>query len=85
MSRKSPTDDERAQFRKAMNDMIKARLEMFADNGPRYAEVLGEFRAALEKSGFTKDEAMQIVLKVAEQPGRRPMFAGGRFGRWRKR
>ncbi len=68
-----------------MNDMVKARLEMFAVNAARYAEVLGEFRAALEKSGFEKAEAMQIVLKVAEQPGPRPMFAGGHFGHWQKR
>jgi hypothetical protein len=68
-----------------MNDMTKARLEMFADNAVRYAEVLGAFRAALEKSGFDKGEAMQIVLKVAEQSGRRPMFVGGHFGQWRKR
>ena len=68
-----------------MNDMLKARLEMFADNAARYAEVLGAFRAALEKSGFDKEEAMQIVLKVAEQPSGRPMFPGGRFGHWHKR
>jgi hypothetical protein len=85
MPRKKPTEDERAEFMKAMDDMTKARLEMFADNAARYAEALGKFRAALEKAGFDKDEAMQIVLKVAEQPGRRPMFMGGYFGHWAKR
>ena len=82
---KKVTDEDRAQFRKAMNEAMKARLEMFADVAPRYAEVLGEFRAALEKSGFDRDEAMQIVLKVAEQRGPRPMFMGGHFGHWQKR
>jgi hypothetical protein len=85
MPRKAPTEEERAQFMKTMRDMTKARLEMFADNATRYAEILGTFRAALEKSGFDKEEAMQIVLKVVERPSRRPMFAGGRFAHWRER
>lgn len=82
---KPPTDEERAQFRKAMSDMIAARMEMFAANSARYAEVLGEFRAALEKAGFSAEESMQIVLKVAEQPGGRPMMGRGFGGHWRKR
>jgi hypothetical protein len=85
MPRRKPTEDERADFRKALDDMVKARLEMFANNAARYAEALGSFRAALEKAGFDKDEAMQIVLKVAEEPGRRPMFMGGHFAHWHKR
>lgn len=85
MPKKTPTNEDRAQFRKFMNEAMKARLEMFADNSPRYAEALGDFRAALEKSGFDRAEAMQIVLKVAEQQSLRPMFMGGHFGHWRKR
>ncbi len=77
-----PTEEERAQFMKMLNEMTKARLEMFGANAAKYAEVLGTFRAALQQSGFSAEESMQIVLKVAEQPGGRPFF-GGR--RWNKR
>lgn len=62
-----------------------ARLEMFGANAPKYAEVLGTFRAALVKSGFSEEESMQIVLKVLEQPARRPMLMGAFGGHWRKR
>jgi len=85
MQGKMPSEEERAEFRKRMNEMIAARMEMFASNAGRYAEVLGAFRAALQKSGFSAEESMQIVLKVAEQPGRRPMFAGGHGGYWHRR
>jgi hypothetical protein len=85
MPRKIPSEEERAQFRKTMNEMITARLDMFAANASRYAEVLGAFREALQKSGFSPEESMQIILKVAEQPGRRPMFMGGHRGPWRRR
>jgi len=83
--REGPSEEERAQFKKRMNEMIAARVEMFAANAGRYAEALGAFRQALQKSGFSADESMQIVLKVAEQPGRRPMLAGGFGGHWHKR
>lgn len=85
MPRKKPTDEERAEFRKRMNEMIAARLDMLAANTDKYAEVLGAFRKALEKSGFSAEESMQIVLKVAEQPGRRPMYAGWHWAQSRKR
>ena len=85
MQRKAPSEEERAELRKRMNEMIAARIDMFAANAGKYAEVLGAFRAALQKSGFSAEESMQIVLKVAEQPGRRPMFAGGHVGHWRER
>ena len=85
VQRRIPSEQERAEFRKRMNEMIAARMEMFATNAGRYAEVLGEFRAALQKSGFSAEESMQIVLKVAEQPGRRPTFAGGYGGHWHER
>lgn len=69
-----------------MQEMIAARIDMFAASSAKYAEALGTFRAALQKSGFSADESMQIILKVAEQPGRRPMFGGWRMGeRWGKR
>lgn len=68
-----------------MTEMISARIDMFNANSAKYAEALGAFRAALEKSGFSAEESMQIVLKVAEQPGSRPFFHGGRFGHWNKR
>ena len=78
MPRKTPPideDEQRDEFRKRMTEMNTARLEMFAANADKTAEVLGEFRKALERSGFSRDESMQIVLKYAEQTmGRRPMF-----------
>lgn len=81
-----PTDEERAEFRKRMNEMIAARLDMFAANAPKYADALGTFRRALERSGFSAEESMQIVLKVAEQRGPRPFFGmHGGHGPWRKR
>lgn len=88
MPRKIPSKEELAEFRKTMNDMAIARLEMFGANVTKYAEVLGKFRVALEKSGFSEEESMQIVLKVIEQRRsvflRRPMFAGGHGGHWHK-
>jgi hypothetical protein len=72
-----------AEFRKVMSEMATARLDIFSTNATKYAEALGAFRAALEKSGFSDEESMQIVLKVVEQPGR-PMFRGGHVGPWRK-
>jgi hypothetical protein len=78
-----PSDEERAHFMQMMNEMTKARLEMFGSNAAKYAEVLGTFRAALQKSGFSAEESMQIVLKVAEQPGGRPFFGRGRWGKHR--
>ena len=57
-----------------MTEMIAARLDMFAANADKYAEVLGAFRKALEKSGFSAEKSMQIVLKFAEQTGRQPMY-----------
>jgi len=78
-----PTEEDRAEFRKRMNQMIVARIGMFAANAPKYADALGAFRAALLNSGFSAEESMQIVLKVIEQRGGRPMFAGGWHGPWR--
>jgi hypothetical protein len=79
-----PTEEERAEFRKRMSEMMAARLDMFAENADKYAKVLGAFRKALVKSGFSRQESMQIVLKFAEQTGGRPMHGGG-WWRWRKR
>lgn len=72
-----PTDEEKAQFRAMMNDMIKARIEMFATIAPDYARALGLFRAELRKSGFSPEESMQIVLKAAEQQGPRGFWGRG--------
>jgi hypothetical protein len=85
MPRKAPAEEERARLREAMDNMIKARIEMFADNSERYARALGKFRGALVKSGFNKDEAMQIVLKVAETNAGRPRFMGWHPGHLHKR
>jgi hypothetical protein len=85
MPKKLPTKKELADLREFMNEMTTARLEMFRANAARYAEVLGEFRTALEKSGFSSEEAMEIILKVAGQPGPRPMLGGGHGPRWRNR
>lgn len=79
-----PTEEERERILKMMNEMTRARLEMFGANAAKYAEVLGTFRAALQKSGFSADESMQIVLKVAEQPGGRPFLGRGRWGKHRE-
>jgi hypothetical protein len=79
-----PTDEERAEFRKRMSEMMAARLDMFAQNADKYAKALGAYRKALVKAGFSKQESMQIVLKLAEQTGGRPMH-GGAWWRWRKR
>jgi hypothetical protein len=84
MPRKVPSDEKLVEFGKAMSEMATARLDIFSANATKYAEVLGAFRAALKKSGFSDDESMQIVLKVVEQP-RRPMFWGGHGGPWRAR
>ena len=83
MPRATPSKKDFAEFRKMMDDVETARLERFSANAPKYAEVLGTFRAALQKSGFSADESMQVVLKVLEQPSRRRMFGGGRGGHWR--
>lgn len=79
---KGPSEEDRAEFRKRMNEMIVARINMFAANAGRYADALGAFRASLLNAGFSAEESMQIVLRVAEQPGRRPMFGGGWRGPW---
>ena len=84
MPKKVPSDEKMAEFGKVMGEMAKARLDLFRANGPKYAEALGVFRAALKQSGFSDDESMQIVLKAMEQP-RRPMFWGGHGGQWHKR
>lgn len=83
MPRATPSKDKYAEFRKMMDEAESARLERFAANAPKYAEALGTFRAALQKSGFSAEESMQVVLKVLEQPPRRRMFWGGHGGHWR--
>ncbi len=83
MHDEGPSEEDRARFRKMMNEMIAARMEMFAANAPKYAEALGTFRKALQNSGFSADESMQIILKVAELPGPRP-FGRRHGGRWHK-
>lgn len=82
MPKKSPTADERAEFRKLMTEMMGARIQMFMDNAPKFAKALGEFREELEKAGFSREEAMQIVLKMGEFPRGRPMWRGG--GHWHR-
>jgi len=83
MPRKVPSKEELGQFKSIMEEMAAARLAMFSANATKYAEALGAFRAALEKSGFSDAESMQIVLEALEQSGR-PMLGGGRGGHWRK-
>jgi hypothetical protein len=84
MPRKLPTEKERAEFRKLMGEMATARIEMFGATAPKYANVLGEFKAALKKSGFSDEESMQIILRMLELPGRRPMMGPGFHGHWRE-
>jgi hypothetical protein len=67
-----------------MNGMTAVRLDVLSANATKYAEALGAIRAALEKSGFSTEESMEIVLKIAEQQGRRPMHAGEHGGNWHK-
>jgi hypothetical protein len=82
MPRKIPSNEKLAEFRDFMNGMMAVRLDVLSANASKYAEALGAFRAALEKSGFSSEESMQIVLRVAEQQGRRPMHAGEHGGHW---
>ena len=70
---------------KLMNEMSRARLDTLIAIAPKYAEFLGKLRTALQKSGFSSEEAMLIVLKVAEQPVARPFFGGPHGGHWHKR
>ena len=84
MPRKLPTDSERAEFRRLMAEMANARIDMFGATAPKYAKVLGDFRAALLKSGFSDEESMQVVLKILELPGRRPMMGPMFRGHWHK-
>lgn len=83
MPRKAPSAEKLAELKRMMNEMETARLETFDANAAKYAEVLGAFRAALQKSGFSAEESMQVVIKVLEQPSRRHVFHGGRGGNWR--
>ena len=83
MERKTPTDEEKAQFRAMVREMAKARIALFSETAPEFARALGTFRAELQKSGFSAEESMQIILKVAEQPRMRG-FWGGRRGHWHK-
>lgn len=76
MPKKSSINEERAQFRKAMQEMTEARVQMFMDNAPRFAQALGVFRAELEEAGFSREESMQIILKMGEFPQGRPMWRG---------
>lgn len=85
MPRKTPSKEEIAEFMKTMNEFSSTRLEMFAANAGKYAEALGAFRGALQKSGFSAEESMQIILKVVEQPSRRPMYPGWHGAQWQKR
>ena len=66
-----------------MTEMISARIDMFKANSAKYADALGTFRADLEKSGFSAEESMQIILKVAERPRGRPFFPGRRFDHYK--
>ena len=74
------TEEDRAEFRKRMSEMTAFRLEMFAANVDKTAEVLGAYRKALERSGFSAEESMQIILKSVEQTSRRPMFPWWHWG-----
>lgn len=78
MVRKIPSKEELAEFREAMNEMATVSLDILSANATKYAEALGTFRSALEKAGFSAEESMQIILKITEPQGRRPIFAGGR-------
>ncbi len=82
MYRRMPSEEEMAEFKKVMIGMTSARLDVFAANAAKVAEVLGTYRTALQKSGFSAEESMQIVLKAAEQQSRRPMPGWGRGGHW---
>ena len=84
MPRKVPPKEKLEEFKEFMSGMMAMRLDVLGANATKYAEVLGAFRAALEKAGFSSEEAMQIVLKVADQQGRRPMHRGQHDGHWHK-
>ncbi len=82
--RKIPSEGELAEFRKFVSGMMAMQLDVLSANATKYAETLGTVRAALVKSGFSSEESMQIVLKLAEQRGRGPMHGGEHGGRWQK-
>ena len=83
MPRAMPSDEELAGIKRTMKEMSMARIDIFSTNAADYAKALGAFRAALVESGFSREEAMQVVLKVLEQSTRRPRFIGGRGDRER--
>jgi hypothetical protein len=78
MPRTPPSEDKLAEIREFMNGMTEVRLDVLSANAAKYAEALGAVRAALKKAGFSTEESMQIILKIAEQQGRRgrPMHGG---------
>ncbi len=78
MPKEIPSKEKLAEFKKMTGEMTTARLDIFSANVTRYAEVLGAYRTALQKSGFSAEESMQIILRAAEQPSRGPMFGGRR-------
>jgi hypothetical protein len=84
MSRKMPSKEKIDEWRRARIEMAAVGLDVLSANATKYAEALGAFRDALQKSGFSREESMQIILKVAEQRGRRPMFVGEHGGHWHK-
>jgi len=60
-------------------------MDMQTSLAPKYAQFFATFRKELEKAGFSAEDSMQIVLKVAEQQrGPQPFFGGGFRGRWHK-
>ena len=83
MSRNIPSQEKVAEFKKFMNDMMVMQLDVLSANATKYAETMATVRTALVKSGFSSEEAMQIILKLAEPRGRGPM-RGGERGHWRK-
>jgi hypothetical protein len=84
MPRTIPSKERLAEFREFMNGMMAVRLDVLSANATKYAQTLGAIRAALVKAGFSSEESMQIVLKIAEQRGERPMHGGEHDGHWHK-
>jgi len=84
MPKKDQSKQDIEGLKEKMKEMTKFRLEMFQQNAAKYAQGLGAFRAALKKSGFSEEESMQIILKLAERPPVRPFFFRGMWGRRRK-
>jgi hypothetical protein len=65
MSRRMPSKEELDEWRRVRIQMAAVGLDVVSAHATKYAEALGALGDALQKSGFSKEESVQIILKVA--------------------